>query len=496
MSEHPHLRRNSIAMLALRAADSVITIVPTVFVWFSVRSRWPELLGTPADVLIVVIGSFAVLGWLAVWWTTRFEVSREGVVLEKGVAVRRATAVSWDDVASVQVSRSAGARMLGCARVVIGIGAESKAGLVIEAVRQHEAAEMAAHFDAARSGATDPGACPGAAGTCAPEYGEAQVPASARLIYRIRPWEYLMLSVTYGQFVLVIPFVFGLVENVNAFLPSDWTPSALPMWTESVGITVLVAFLVAVPVAVVFGILVAWSRYRSFEVRSHRGVLSTSGGLVSAESRQVSESRVAGIKIQQNPLMRAMGYGRLRVISRQSGDRIGANVVFPAVRSSRLRDGIAEHFPAYAAGFRGRSRVIPVVRWLLLGLDAVVLGVVGVMVSGMPFARSVALFVLTCVALLVLTNYFWTAVAVDADSGTINVTRGFIWVTTYVVPYLSVHLFDSYELRMPKVSLKATRLAIYDTRAVQLWLPGADSLIVERLFEVGSGTFAAKGGTV
>lgn len=194
----------------------------------------------------------------------------------------------------------------------------------------------------------------------------------------------------------------------------------------------------------------------------------------------MSESRVAGIKIQQNPLMRAMGYGRLCVISRQSGDRIGANVVVPAVHMPQLREGIAEHFPAYADALGVQCRVIPV-------------GGVGAVVAGMPLTGSVPILAVTLVALLVLTNHRWTAAALDPPSGTIIVTRGYVWVTTYLAPGVSVHLLDSRELRLSTVSLRAVRLAIYDARAVQLGLPGAGPLLVDRWIDESSGTFATEG---
>jgi hypothetical protein len=104
----------------------------------------------------------------------------------------------------------------------------------------------------------------------------------------------------------------------------------------------------------------------------------------------VPRSQVLGIKIQQNPLMRACGYARLGFVSRQSGEQIAANVIFPAVRTGFLRDGIRTHFAEYADAIDRPCRVGKRLAWGVVGVDTAVLALARVALAGLPSADRLA----------------------------------------------------------------------------------------------------------
>lgn len=496
-------RRNSPAMFAIRAAEHAATIVPTVIAGLSVWTRWPVLFGIPVGAVFGLVGGIVVLGLVVDWWMTRFSVNSSGISYDSGLVVRRSTSLGWPEVVSVQVSRSAVARLLGCSRVLIGIGTESKANLVIEAVPQAVAAEIEGYFEAGRdrpspgtpvSGARSHGAGPAAEGGSGSTEARGASDLARRagdrttdpgdLIYRIRVRDYLLISVTYGQFVLLFPFLMELYENAAALLPLPPVLPAIsdlpgPLWAQ-----VVAGLAVCGAAAMAFGTLVAWLRYRTFEVRLRAGVFAMSGGLISAESRQMPRSQVGGVRIQRNPLMRVSGYARLAFVSRQSGERIGANIVFPAARLERVRDSVRNHFPAYAAAADRAPEVSRPLRWGLIGAAAATLTMTSWAASSMPPVRAVALMAAVAIVLLAASNYCWATVALDPGNAVLHFRRGFLWVTHYVVPWDSVYFAHSYQLPVPgRLSAGAVCLGVYDSRAVRLWIPVSGPLLIDRFIE-------------
>ncbi|MYV64275.1 PH domain-containing protein [Streptomyces sp. SID4931] len=443
----------------------------------SVSTRWPVLFGIPVGAVFALVGAAAVLGLVVDWWMTRFSVTGDGIRHDSGLVVRRSTSIGWSDVVSVQVSRSAVAQFLGCSRVLIGIGTESKATLVIEAVPQAVAAEVKEHFEAGRVRRSPGAPAPAATGgrTVAPD----------DLIYRIGLRDYLLISVTYGQFVLLFPFLMELYENAAALLPlPPGPPRALGPARAAVGAG-------------------GGRRRRGRGDRdglrhAHRlaalpGVRSPAQG---GSVRHVRRSRlrgvparspgrrVGGVRIQQNPLMRVSGYARLAFMSRQSGERIGANLVFPAARLERVRDSVRSHFPAYATAADRTPEVSRPLRLGLIGTAAATLALASWAASTMHPVRAVALAAAVAIVLLAATNYCWAAVEHDPDQSVLHFRRGFLWVTHYVVPWDSVYFAHSYQLPVAgRVSVGAVCLGVYDTRAVRLWIPVGRPLLMDRFIE-------------
>lgn len=481
-------RRNSPALFLVRPAESAKTIAPTIFVWLSARARWPELMGIPVDVIFGSVSCLAVLGLVVDWWMTRFTLDTAGVSYERGLFVRRSTSIRWADVVSVQVSRSVACRALGCARVLVGIGSETKGSLLIEAVSEALARETEMRFAASRA-AVDDGACGADEGIADVDDGSSEAaPIRSRmsaddgLIYQIRLRDYLVVSVTYGQFVLVVPLVFGVYDNVSGLVSPSSFLSVFPADRASLRMLAIAVPVAAVVVSIGFGIAVAWLRYRSFEVRFREGVFAVSGGLVSAESRQVPRSQVAGIKIHQNPLMRIMGYGRMGFVLRQSGERIGANVLFPAAELARIRDGVRIYFPEHDAAWELPCRVGRRFGSGIFGVAAILLFLAGLAVQGQPVRTMVTLLLALAIVLVVAVNHVWAAAELDPKGDVICFRRGFAWVTYYLVPYSTIYFIESYQDPLSRlVSASTLCLGIYDTRAVRLWVPFARPALVEGL---------------
>lgn len=500
MTDPPTLRRNSPRMLAVRLAESVGVIVPMAIAWYAIRTRWQTWLGVPVDAMVLTIAVLAVAGLVFEWWFTRFSVDLTGITYRKGLLVRRAVSLGWGEVVSIQVSRSAVARLLGCSKVIIGVGSVARPRLIIEAVTPRTAAGFERDFALSRTGGQDNEVAAVRDATAAEVevrpgdgvdpreqgVGLGEAPAKATLLYRIRPRDFLVLSVTYGQFVLVVPFLLGLYGNVADFLSLSDTPLTLPDVDLPLPLLVLAMLVVAAPAAVAFGVAVAWLRFRRFEVHQRDDGYAMTGGLLSDESRQVSCSQVAGLKLQQNPVMRASGFARLRFVSRQSGDRIASNIVFPAVRLSSLRARLETQFPRYIPALYRPAPIPRPLGWALMSVGVALLAVVGVLVREAPVFLAAGAMLATGTALLVATNYGWATVSVD-EQGVVSYRRGFVWVTHYALPCESVYVVESYSVSWFRgTSLGLLCLGIYDSRPVRLWVPVSETQVLDRIVNVST----------
>ncbi|OFE18658.1 hypothetical protein BA895_00100 [Humibacillus sp. DSM 29435] len=495
MTDPPTLHRNSPLMLVVRLAESAGFIVPTAIAWFAIRTRWQTWLGVPIDAIALTIAVLAVAGLLFEWWFTRFSVGAAGIIYRKGLLVRRAVSLGWGEVVSIQVSRSPVARLLGCSKVIIGVGSVARPTLIIEAVTPRTAAgferdfarsrtrghasEVVAGRDAAAAGVeVRPG---DGVDLREPGAGLVDDPAKATLLYRIRPRDFLVLSVTYGQFVLVVPFLIGLYGNIADVLSLSNTPLTLPNLDLPLPLLILVMLIAAAPAAVTFGVAVAWLRFRRFEVHDRDDGYAMTGGWLSDESRQLSRAQVAGLKVQQNPLMRATGFARLRFASRQSGDRIASNIVFPAVRLSSVRSGLETQFPRYVAALYRPDAMPRPLGWAMAVFGVALLALVGVLVREAPVFLAAGWMLVTATALLVAANYSWAAASID-EQGVVSYRRGFVWVTHYALPCESVYVAESYSVSWFRGrSLGLLCLGIYDSRPVRLWVPVSEMQVFDRI---------------
>ncbi len=474
--------RNSPRSVPIRLLEAARFYVPVVFLWQSTVRQvdgWPATAVTTAFWVYTCV---RVLSVPASWWATRYQVTAEAVRLTTGLLTRRDLSVGWDDVAAVQVSRPWTHRLLRVSAVRLETGAQGRV-LVLEAVPDAVAEEVQrrARVRPRAGGAEVAGPSPGAAvGEPSPAAGAA--PVDGEVVYEITPRDYLLISVTYGQFVLVVPVLVSLYTEV-----SRWVSLPTPAQAEVLGRGAswwggVLAVVGTVAVAVGYGCAVAWLRYRSFRVHLRDGELSVSGGWVSHESRRVQEHLIGGLRIDQNPAMRALGYGRLSHVSREAGRRVGTRVVLPVVPLTRLAHGVDTSFPGYAgtvAAPRGAAgpygALVSTAAVLALCTVAALVGEVRPGLLG-PAGAVLA------IAVVVVVNRLWTAAELDPARSLLRYRRGFLWVRQYTLPLASVHLATYSQGPVARrLGVGTVSVFVHDGRRVRLRVVGCPEALAERV---------------
>jgi len=86
------------------------------------------------------------------------------------------------------------------------------------------------------------------------------------VVYRIDRRGYLTLSVTYGQFLLSVPFTLSVYAELSRWSPAAALAARWQAPATAAGTGLLLVAVVAA--AALYGWIVTWARYRHFEVRA------------------------------------------------------------------------------------------------------------------------------------------------------------------------------------------------------------------------------------
>ena len=318
--------RSTPAALAIKLLQAGGGMLAVILLWSTAGQRLDGWLAWATDAAFWTYVVLRPVGVPLTWLTSTFDVDDRGIRCRTGWLGRNETSADWAEIVSLDVSQPYLHRLFGCYAIRFGLGTTQKLAVRIDAV---SGATRDAIVAVARSAQLDV--------VVPADDGEVTSPVPAGSedeIYRIRPADYFLVSVTYGSFVLFVPAVFSVLDQVQEWVALPLPDPALLLdWSLPAQVAAGLAVLV---LSVGYGWLFTWLRYRDFRVVRDAGGYVTSGGLLSSETRTVTAAQVTGLKITQNPVMRALGYGRVTVLTRDAGDQPMANLLFPVVRLAAL----------------------------------------------------------------------------------------------------------------------------------------------------------------
>ena len=436
--------RSSPAAVVVRLLQTFGGMLAIALLWWTAGRRLEGWLGGVVDVAFVCYAVTRPAAVVVDWWTTTWSVDERGLRHATGWLARRETVVAWSDVVAVDVSQPFLHRLVNRWTVRVGLGTAERKALRIDAVTAAWRDRVVTLAQAAQLGRDTPvsPAGPASAGSVRPgEPGPTAPGRPLEEVYRMPRSAYLVVSVTYGQFVLFVPAVVSLLDQVG-----DWVRLPLPdagavlAWPLPAQLLGLLAVLLA---SVAYGWVFAWLRYRGFRVVREGTGYVTSGGLLSRETRTVAGDQVRGLKVTQNPLMRALGYGRVSVLTGDAGEQPMADLLFPAIRladlpralgpalsvdpevvAPRLRVGTSARVRLVAEGVLLAGAAVGLTRWLHPAWTPLV-GTVGVVVA------------------LLWVNARWVVAAAGTGRSRCYARRGFVWMSHVELDLGAVQVVES-----------------------------------------------------
>lgn len=306
------MRRPGPRLIAIRAVDALKVYVPFMLLQGGFAQRLPEVLQVPWAVFVWLYSLSRVPAIFLDWLTIRCDVGPQGITYRAGWPSRTLTRVRWSEVDTLGVEQDAINRLLRVHRVTVSLGADSRPAIVLEAVTDDEVARWRAWFEHATES--------GSAGHTAT--------APDEVVSRVGAVDLAVISVTYGQWVLVVPFLVSTYYEMASWFPLPAERSILAGLAQSPGWTLVGA----VVVAAVYGWARAWLRYGGHRVDRVGDAYEIRHRAVDHSVRRVRSVEVAGLRIDQNPLMRLLGLGSLHLVlrgSQSAGPRLTVLPVAP-----------------------------------------------------------------------------------------------------------------------------------------------------------------------
>lgn len=457
------MRRVSPRLIALRAVDAVKVYLPFMLLQGGVAERLPPWLQLPWTILVLYYSATRVQVLLFDWLTTRYAISDEGISLQTGWPTRRVAQARWSEISALSVDQDLAHRLFGVSRARAVIGAEGREDLLLEALDPADVERLRARYARLRPAhSTIADASAPLAGGRTPGDGP------GRRIYRATLRDKALISVTHGQFLLIVPFVLGAYNDLAE-------PLRLPTGTRLIdqaisggpGILAL-----AVGAAFVFGFVRASVRFHDFEVFRDGSRFVASGGLFHHQTREAHTERVVGVRLDQNPLMRLVGCSQLILVLHNTRGDFRSFVVLPVAPNSvaaRLAAELLPPAPQEAAESRPTLRVSAAI----IGSAATAALVFTVL--GLPWLAASAL------ALgIVSADRSWAVLSSEPRAGSLTHRRGFLATRRYRIRLAGVRSVTSWRLaRRPRTCL--AQVTVMDRRPVSLWAPALPTAAVDDL---------------
>ena len=346
------MRRPGAALIAVRGFDALKVYLPFMLLQGGFAVRLPEVLQLPWQVFVWVYSLSRIHVLLFDWLTVAHRIDAHGITLRRGWPAGRTTTVAWADVASLSIDQDVIHRFLGRHRATVVVGAETQPTLVLEALGPAEVETLRNHGAEGRA-ASDAATPPETHATPAP-------------LHRTTWRDLLVVAVTHGQGALVVPFAISAYGDLAEWLPLPSDTQALA-WTLSGGPWVLVA--ACLVAGLVYGFVRAWLRFGGHEVSLVQGRYVVTRDAIDRGTGTARAQDVVGVRIDQNPLMRALGLGSLHLVLRRGQGATQALTVLPAARLSLIERHVAELLPGTTPP-PGRPHAGPVVGVGLLTVAA------------------------------------------------------------------------------------------------------------------------------
>ncbi len=469
------MRRCSPTLLALRAVDALKVYLPFMLVQGGIAARLPSRWLWLWYALLAYYTLTRLQLVFFDWLTVRYAVSPQGVECRRGWPTSVTTRAAWSEIGALHVEQDLAHQLLRRFRVRAVIGAEGRAEIELDALDAGTVAALRAfHASAHRAtrfhvrGEDAPSPRDPQAGCAEPDH------PGPRVLFRAGGRDYLLISVGYGQFVLLIPFLLGAWSDLADMLR---LPDGTALLEQALGGGAL-AVLGFVPLAAAFGILRAWVTYWGYRVTFDASGFEAHGGLLRRDVRRARLAEVTGIRVTQNPLMKLVGRYSLSLVLASARGEFRSLVVLPVASAGQVQRLQTQLVPDAATDRLPPAGVPRSVVAAILVTGAI--GAAAAALAGLPWVA--AAISLLAVALF---NACWVQVEAPRRDGTVFRHRGgILWSRDYLLAIAAVRQLESWAWTPQAPSGRSwARLRIMDRRPVSLWLPAIPTCLIDQLAE-------------
>ncbi|MBS3973591.1 MAG: PH domain-containing protein [Actinobacteria bacterium] len=430
--------RNSPWMIIVNGIEAAQNYVPFLFLYFLSQPRLDSSIGLVVTVLFVFFSFATAYSVIGHWLTRSYAFDAEGIRYLQGLFIKTETLLPWSAVAAIEVQRDPVRSIAGCCRVVVSASAGADQKIILDVVKCElvDALQLSSGIPVSRE---DPKSLSTETQPKAAETEGHIFSASQR--------DLLVMSLAYGRFALFVPVLAGTYLELAALLPALPDPERIIDRGVSGSTMVWVALIsILVAASVAYGYAVTFLRFWRFRVRLIGESLQLEGGLMQRNRRTIPLDSVVGVSLRRNSFDLLTGRGRLALLTRDAGQVLGKNVVFPALKISDIEarmDSLDANAGALLAFERTPGN--PPGAWLLAGMRVLVtvsLATAMLAGSGMWQHAEIVLAFVILLSVMIANSSFTTLIR-DGDGKGILYRRGLLWRSSVYLPITEVHVFQS-----------------------------------------------------
>lgn len=342
---------------------STVGSVIAVVVFLMNPNVWP---GPWIVVVFAAIFVFRMVEPLYERGTTRILLSPRDISVTTGLLNRRTRTIRWQAVRTIDSTAPWAHRLFGLVRVQIAQGGDLSTRVTLAGITREMQDEILAHSpvpdtgdlgrqtDAAADGRqTDAVTAPAPRAAASATPAPAPQPAGGDLLYRATLGDLVFASILFGRFAVVgVAIAFALFEQLE-----NLGLLGVLLSLQGVGAVGFAGFVALMIVAV--GIAASVVRYARLEVRRLAGGgIGISYGLVETRERVIDAAAITGVVLHRNLLEMALGRARLALLTADTGQLQGGNLLLPSLPRRTvariLADGFAGRVPQVTLASRGR----------------------------------------------------------------------------------------------------------------------------------------------
>ncbi|WP_407358756.1 PH domain-containing protein [Microbacterium sp. LTA6] len=446
----------------LAHAVTTIGTVVAITVFLLNPDIWP---GQWAIAVFGAIFLFRMIDPIYEWGTTRIRLSADELTVTNGLINRRTRSIPWHAVRTVESTAPWAHRLFSLVRVRIAQGGDLSTQVTLAGITRELRDTILEYSPVPDTGAVEPEAdadndrperefsaqnaaaalnTPAASRTVRDEATRRPAIAtgtSDTVLYRATLLDLVVASILFGRFALIgVAIAFALYEQLERF-------GLLGILTffqggGAIGFAVFVALVI-----IGIGITASVVRYARLEVRRvSDGAIIVTYGLVETHERVIDTAAITGVVLQRNILEMLLGRVRLALLTTDTSQQFGANLLLPSLPRATvariLAAGFGDRVPESNLATRRRLPLLPALVFAVVTALASALGW-WLHSTGVALGLAIVAGLIGWAVLVVFARPLVTRLDYDTSRGTVALRALFIVDRETYLDALAIHLVNS-----------------------------------------------------
>ena len=328
-------------------------IIPFIFLFILGKNKIAiegSLLSMLPQLLFFLFVIFMVVSMIIKWLRFTYRVEDNELRIEQGLFVKKKRYIPFDRIQSLDLSESIIHRPLGLVKVKVETAGSSgnQAEAELTAIKKEDAETLQKIIAEAKNKIP----------TDIAE--EAEVRPEEAIIYKITSRQLLFLASTSGRAGVVISAFLAFIFQFDDFIPYDKLFNEMQELVKSGVIFISAVVFVALFIAWLLSVVIAFFKYNDFTVRKVKDELIITRGLLEKRTTTVPLHRIQALTITESLIRQPFGYASVSLESAGGSSTDLENssmVLLPVVKRNKIASILEDYLTDYL--FETNFKVAP-----------------------------------------------------------------------------------------------------------------------------------------